>query len=37
MIWGMIACLSMIGSQVADRWLFFATTPAPRMPGVFNA
>lgn len=35
--WGTIACFSTIAGQVIDRWLFFAATPAPRMPGALTA
>jgi len=31
--WMAIACACTIASQVLERWLFFAATPAPRMPG----
>ena len=32
-LFGLIACVSTFASQVLERWLFFTTVAAPKMPG----
>ncbi len=32
-LWNLLASLSAVAGLVVERWLFFAATPAPRMPG----
>jgi DMSO reductase anchor subunit len=34
--WASAACCVSIAGQILDRWIFFAGTPSPRMPGAFT-